>query len=139
MIEREIPRTDWHRFAEEFTRRHRGWLVELDVFPTKDAAECAPADDEAQRQLARGLPLASLMAVPNPHGTSFVLQGGTERRTTRVLVARPKSVRVQKTADEADVGLCIDAEDGQTTRLAFRVASRPDTTNGLAGSELGPG
>lgn len=133
MMKTEIRSADWQAFCEQFTRQHRGWLVTVDMesIEHQDVASAS-----TRRRFAHDDPLQALMAVPNPHGTSLLVETGGER-TTRVLIDRPVRLRLQQTDEKANAGICIDADDGQTMRLAFRVAAHPETVDGLTPSELG--
>lgn len=137
MAEREIRRTEWREFCEGFTRRHRGWIVTVEALEGGGARRKSRRPEGPRRRLADGEPLQTLTAVPNPHGMSLLMQVGGAEGTTRVLVSQPERLRVQQTSDGADAGLCIDSADGQTTRVAFRVAAHPEEMNGLSQSETG--
>jgi hypothetical protein len=146
MAEKEIPYTQWREFCDRFAQQHRGWLVSIDTRQTPGAAQApqtrvAGAEEHEQpgRQVVHDVPLQSLTAVPNPHGTSLLLETGGDSHTTRILVAQPVRVRLQTAPDGADAGLCIDDADGQITCLEFRVAARPELTDGMVDTELGPG
>jgi hypothetical protein len=126
MTEREIHPPQWRQFCDRFTQQHRGWPVSVDVLPTDEAGERArPEPGRAARDIAHGDPLDALTAVPNPHGTSLLLQIGYDSQTTRVLVDQPVRVRLQQTEGGAHAGLSIDAANGQTTRLVFQAAVPP--------------
>jgi hypothetical protein len=126
MVEQEIQPTQWRDFCDRFTQRHRGWLVAVDVLDMRagDGDEAAPQD--TKHEVAHDVPLQAFVAVPNPHGASFLLQAGESGRPTRVLVERPVRLRVQQTDGSAGPLLYIDSADGLTTRFAFRAAPGPE-------------
>lgn len=134
MMETEIRFADWQAFCERFTRQHQGWLVTIDVGSMEPDQDAPPV--RTRRRLTNNDPLKAVAAVPNPHGAILLVETGGAP-TTRVLIGRPVRLRLQQTDEEANAGICIDADDGQTMRLAFRVAARPETADGLGPSEVG--
>jgi len=136
--EREIPRDEWYSFSDRFSRTHRGWLVTVSVDRADPRTRSPQLAAESRPYVVRNVPLGTLAAVPNPHGTSFVLQT-SDRGRTRILVEQPRRLRLQTTDEGAEAALCIDADNGRTMRIAFRVVARPETTNGLTDAELDPG
>lgn len=136
-MEKEIKPAEWQEFCERFSRHHGGKIVRIDVMegPLCGAAT-SPCD--LPREVVHDTPLRILAAVPNPHGTSLFVETGDGGRTTRVLVEQPTCVRIMQTDAGNDAGLCIDAAEGQTTRLTFRAVSPAERTDDLAETERDP-
>jgi hypothetical protein len=126
MVEKEIQPTQWRDFCDQFTQRHRGWLVAVDVLDMRAGEFDDTAPQDKKQEVAHDVPLQALIAVPNPHGASFLLQAGDSGLPTRVLVEKPVRLRVQQTDGSAAPLLYVDSADGLTTRFAFRAAPGPE-------------
>jgi len=103
-------------FFDAFSRRHEGWLVNVEVF--------GPAG--AQRE-ASELPLSGIIA--DRDGRHIAINLGPSNRATHV-VAEPSRVRVEEDAG-ADRALQIESSSGETTLVSFRSPLPPEMVDGI--------
>jgi hypothetical protein len=118
MATRNIPRESWKEFFDGFSRRHQGWLVDVEVLG---------ADIGAQLE-AEDLPLEGISADHQNKDISIAL-----RRDGKVIehfVTKPKRVRVEEEGG-AEVAIEIDSSSGPTTIVTFRAAASPEEVDGL--------
>ena len=119
MPTKDVPRSDWSRFLDGFSRRHEGWLVTLRVL----------SDFGAQVE-AEGLPLEGIgLARPDGDAISVALGDSPDDRVEHVVQA-PTHVRVEEIGS-AEVALEIESEEGEKTLLQFRAAAPTETVNGV--------
>jgi Family of unknown function (DUF5335) len=132
---REIPRSQWEQFFDDFTKTHRAWRATVDS--TVPGAS-APGESSRVRVVER--PLRSVR--PETDAERIVrlnieFQEDPDSRST-IQIARPVSVRVAETPDGTMDKLEIVDEGGSCTRLRFRAAQPTDALDGLAPGELSP-
>lgn len=108
IVDREIPRSEWQKFFEAFTRRHRNGITTVSVISAKLGA---------QRE-ATGLPLDGIVADPEGHSVSIHLGGGLPHVDHPV--AEPRVVWVEIDDKGREVALEIESEHGEKTILEFR-------------------
>ena len=105
MFTREIPRRQWPKFLNDFSRDHNGWFVSLEV----------RRSDIGNQLAAASKPLLGV----SPDGDAISISVGT----------RPDTYidhRVTEQNDEKnDVALQIDSSDGTKTLLRFRTTMNP--------------
>jgi hypothetical protein len=117
-----VPAVEWCGFLERFSRRHRGWLATIHGF-------------------ARDLPLTR---VPSEPIQSVALERCDSDHLIRVTLAhgislcapRPRAVRLQKTADGAEMALEVETASGAFIRVAFRATAMPEQLDGIAPGEM---
>ena len=112
----EIPRRQWIDRLDEFSRVHEGWPVALDILEGSIGA---------QREFGL-LSLAGVTAEPSEHGrisiTAVLPSGGFLTHT----VDAPVHVFLEQTDAGHDAALEIEAADGTTTILQFRIGPPVD-------------
>ncbi len=131
MTEQEIEKTRWREFCDEFTRKHHGSLIAVDALET-DSARGESPPPSADRRPAQNDALQAITAVPNPHGSSILIQAGDGDQKTRVLIEQPVRLRLRQSGDGGDEALHVDGADGRTIRLAFRTAPEQDAAGAQA-------
>ena len=112
MKTRQIPKSEWPVFLDNFSSRHKGWLVKLEIFNPDIGAQV--------------------------EGTGLVLQGLTDERdevkghTIMIMagdepndhvthsISRPTEVSLEQMDDGVDDALSIKSADGTTALLSFR-------------------
>jgi hypothetical protein len=112
---REVPREQWNRFFDDFSKPRLGWIVSLEVFGSAIGAQ----------EAATGLPLKGISSEPNGRASRIeITVGGWKQRVhlthtieapTRVWHDRPET-RI----DGAREAIEVESEDGTATLLAFR-------------------
>ncbi|HEY3171318.1 MAG TPA: DUF5335 family protein [Thermoanaerobaculia bacterium] len=124
MVTREIPPGEWKGFFDEFTRRHEGWLVTVELFG--DLGAQVEADER---------PLKGIVAETKAGSSPIeILTGDAPDETLTHVVAHPTRVRVEETPEGAEVALEIQSRDEGTTLVRFRATALPETVDGV-----GPG
>lgn len=117
-----IPAVEWQSFLERFGRRHRGWLATV-------------------HGIERGIPVTCAASV---RLDSLALERRDREHVVRLTFAnrvslctpRPRTVRVQRTPERAELSLEIETAEGAFVRLAFRATAMPEELDGLAPGEL---
>jgi hypothetical protein len=120
---REIPRDEWAKFLDSFSRQHEGWLIRLEVLGAEIGAQV-----EAQE-----LPLEGITAELKSGGEdviSIILGGGSRERVTHN-ITQPTHVRIEQTESGADMTLQIESRSGVTTLVRFRSAMLPEMVDGI--------
>jgi hypothetical protein len=124
MVTREIPPGEWKEFFDEFTRRHEGWLVTVELFGDLGAQV------EAHERPLKGIFTERQAGSP----AIEILTGDAPDETLTHVVAHPTRVRVEETPEGAEVALEIQSRDEGTTLVRFRATALPETVDGV-----GPG
>jgi hypothetical protein len=110
---RQIPRTEWHRFFSDFNRRHEQELAS--VILTSDAV--------GAQHIATDLRFEGFVADPLGARISIDL-GGTPETNIEHTIEAPTGVWVEHDGEEKEIAVEIESQDGQTTILEFGAAAR---------------
>lgn len=110
MRTREIPRTEWVSFCNNFSRHHEGWGVTLEVFGSE-------IGDQIEE---RALFLAGLTAEVGERGdhVAIMLGGKPAGHVTRQISA-PTAIELELGDDGTNRALQIKSADGTATLLRF--------------------
>lgn len=111
MANRSVPRAEWHRFFDEFTRRHREASVSVTVVGEKLGAQ----------HEARRLPLNGIVADRFGKEISIAL-GGPEGSNIDHPVDRPMRVWVELDGDGNEIAVEIESDGGIQTILELAPA-----------------
>lgn len=128
MSVREIPPAEWPAFLDRFSRRHRAWLASVERVGPGSARRYAIVDR----------PLGAVTAEVTPRriiGIEIQFQQDSST-STAVRVDAPMRLRVEETEEGATRALEIEDENGECTRVQFRVATPPGMLDGIAPGEL---
>jgi hypothetical protein len=125
METKEIPREQWTRFFDGFSRRHEGWLVTVEVL-----------GEEGPQVEVRDLPLTGIAADENRQHTISILVGGTTGEDEGHIIQFPAAVRVEEDGG-VERALEIEARDGDKTIVTFRSALPPEMVDGVASAPSG--
>ncbi|HEY2796585.1 MAG TPA: DUF5335 family protein [Thermoanaerobaculia bacterium] len=116
METREIPRESWIEFLNGFSRRHEGWLVDVEVLGGLGA------QTEAHERPLEG--------ISSEHdGRRIAITLGPSERPAEHVIQSPSHLRVQE-EEGADLSLQIESSGGETTLLSFRSALPPEMVDG---------
>ena len=126
MRTREIPRTEWGRFFDDFSRRNEGRPVRLDVLG---------GDIGAQHEVA-DWPLVGITTSAEPEPAVHLLLGRPPAHLSHA-IPRVAHVRVERNEHGADVALQIEADDGIAAIVTFPPA--PATLGERAGQAVETG
>lgn len=110
MRTRDIPREQWIRFFDDFSKNHEGWVVTLEVM----------GSDIGDQEEASGLPLVGVSAdvKAGENRVEIIVGGRPDVDVTRFIDA-PKNVWVKESSTPGDEAIEIESEDGTKTLLNF--------------------
>lgn len=122
MPTQEIQRNEWVSFFDSFSRRHRGWLVTVEMMDPE-------IGDQTE---ARDLPLEGITAELNERGPDQIeiIVGNQADSHVSNSVVDPRQVWVKSTDEGADDVLEIKGQN-ETVLIRFRSAMLPELVNGL--------
>jgi hypothetical protein len=123
----EIARPDWRSAFDELTLSHDGWLVSVEIL--------SPAMG-AQPEVIE-LPLTGIWVDAHDHAPTIAItmEGQDHSHITHV-IDDPVRVFVERTEEEADAALEVEAADGTKTIVRFRVPAKPETVDGVVRSRV---
>jgi len=110
MPNRSVPRSEWFRFFEGFSRRHDGWLVTVRVLHPSFGSQVE----------ARDLPLEGIVSAADAKGPISIHLGGSVTSNIEHEIEDPRQVWVEVAETGAEEALGIVSEDGTKTIVAFR-------------------
>ena len=118
MQTRDIPREQWVRFFDDFSKNHEGWIVTLEVLGA----------DIGDQEEANNLPLVGISAdlKARENRVEIIVGGRPDVDLTRS-IERPKHVWVKEPRLPGDEAMEIESEDGIKTILNFH-RIRPEET-----------
>jgi uncharacterized protein DUF5335 len=118
----EIPQNDWTRILNEFSARHEGWLVSLDLRDARFGA----------RREIQNLPLLGITAEPVSHVKDITIAAARSAADhVTHTIQSPTRLGVERTDDDMDAGLEIESADGTVAILRFRTVVLPETVDGM--------
>ncbi|HKQ93797.1 MAG TPA: DUF5335 family protein [Blastocatellia bacterium] len=118
MQTRDIPREQWIRFFDDFSKNHEGWIVTLEVLGA----------DIGDQEEANNLPLVGISAdvKARENRVEIIIGGRPDVDLTR-FIERPKHIWVKEPRVPGDEAMEIESEDGIKTILNFH-RIRPEET-----------
>lgn len=125
MQTKEIPKPEWTGFFDSFSRKHEGWLVNLEIFGPEIGAQVE------QRDLALEGITDEWDEVEG--NTIMIMTGAKPDDHITHSIAHPTAVSLEQTDEGADAALAIKSNDGTTTLLRFRSAVLPEMVDAVAG------
>jgi len=130
MKTKRIPRSEWPKFFDSFSRQHESWLATLEIFATDIGAQVEERElafegivDEWDEALGNQI-IIMMGAKPDDHITHTI--------------GRPTNVSLEQTDEGADVALAITSEGGAVALLRFRSAMLPEMVDGVVGQRARP-
>ncbi|HEY9434717.1 MAG TPA: DUF5335 family protein [Blastocatellia bacterium] len=118
MQTRDIPREQWIRFFDDFSKNHEGWIVTMEVLGA----------DIGDQEEANNLPLVGISAdVKARENRVEIIVGGRPDVDLTRFIERPKHVWVKEPRLPGDEAMEIESEDGIKTILNFH-RIRPEET-----------
>lgn len=125
MISREIPREEWTRFFDGFSRQHQGWIVAVEVL----------GPDLGDQEEAARLPLVGISAEAKPVEASVEIIVGDkpEDRVTRI-IQDPERVWFKRPEEPGDEAVEVESKDGRKTLVTFAHVPPEATDRQLPGS-----
>lgn len=121
MATREIPPDSWIKFFDEFSRRHEGWLVDVQVLGPLGA----------QRE-AENRPLEGISAA---HGNKDISIATIQNdKIVEHFIIKPSHVLVEEEeGDGGESAIEIESSDGEKTLVTFRSAMPSEMGDRLPG------
>src|SRR5262245_7072565 len=111
MITREIPREEWIRFFNDFSKKHEGWVINLEVVGSD-------IGDQVEAELH---PLLGITAdVKGGENRIEIIVGGRPDDDLNRIIEKPQRVWYRHIEGEARDAIDIESEDGTKTLLQFR-------------------
>lgn len=118
MQTRQIPKSEWPAFLDNFSRQHEGWVVKLEILGPEIGAQVEEmgltlegVTDEWDEVSGNKI-MISTGSAPDDHITHSI--------------KRPTEVSLEQTDEGADMALSIRAADGTTALLSFRAGIVPE-------------
>lgn len=127
MQTKEIPKDEWPKFLDNFSRTHEGWLVTLEIVGTELGAQVQ------ERELAlQGL----VDDWDEIHGDQIVIMFG-EKPDDHIThrIENPTQVSLEQTDGGADVALAIKSADGVMALLRFLSPILPEMVDDSVGRQ----
>ncbi|HUS10595.1 MAG TPA: DUF5335 family protein [Pyrinomonadaceae bacterium] len=123
MATKEIPREEWTRFLDTFSRQHEGWLVTLEVL----------AVDIGAQQEASNVPLEGITttSIDDESQSIAINLGKTPEDHVTHTITEPTRVWLEQTSEGANAALEIESGDEVKTLLRFRSALPADMVDGV--------
>ena len=124
MQTKQIPKTEWPVFLDQFSRQYEGWLVKLEILNPEFGAQVE----------GMGLALEGLTDEwDEVAGNTIMIMAGKEPDDhVTHSISHPTEVSLEQTDEGADVALAIKSADGSTALLSFRAAVLPETVDAVA-------
>lgn len=124
MKTKEIPKSEWPKFFDAFSRQQYGGLVNLEIFGAAIGAQ------EAERQL-------TLEGITdewdgNEGNTIIITMGAKPNDHITHSITYPTGVSLQQTDEGADMALAIKSKDGTTALLRLSSAVAPEMVDAIA-------
>jgi len=130
MKTKEIPTNEWLKFFDNFSSKHAGWSVTLEIFGTELGAQVQ------ERELA----FAGIVDEwDETRGNQIVIMFG-EKPDAHIThsIGRPTQVSLEQTDGGADVALAIKSADGVMALLRFLSPMLPEMVDGVVGQQSRP-
>jgi len=123
----EIPKNEWPKFFDNFSSKHQGWSVTLEIFGPELGAQVQERE------------LALVGIVDEIHGNRIVIMFG-ERPDDHMThsIGHATEVSLEQTDGGADVALAIKSADGVMALLRFLSPMLPEMIDGLVGQQSRP-
>ncbi len=121
MPNRLIPRSEWFRFFDDFSRRHQGWLVTVRVLDPTIGSQVE----------VRDLPLEGMVSRADARGPISLHLGNTPSSNVEHEIRSPREVWLEVSERGADQALEVLSQDGSKTIVEFRVPALPEEVDGL--------
>jgi len=129
MKTREIPKEEWGKFCDNFSSRHEGWLVTLEILGAEIGAQVE------ERELALNGIVDEWDEI---RGNTIMIMVGTKQDHITHTIGNATQVSLEQTEGGADVAVAIKSADGNTALLRFRSSMLPEMVDGLVTQPLRP-
>ena len=110
MLGSEIPREEWIRFLDTFSKQHEGWIANVEVGGHKLGDQ-----EESTR-----MPLVGISADKGRQPRIEVIVGGRPEAHLTHTINGVKRVWLKPPEEPADEAIQVESEDGTITLLTFQ-------------------
>jgi uncharacterized protein DUF5335 len=111
MANEEIPREQWTRFLDDFSKKHEGWIVNWEVLGAKLGD---------QQKNAR-LPLVGISAdLKGSKPRVEVMTGGRLDAHVSQIIETPRRIMFRQPDQPGHEAIEVESDDGITTLITFR-------------------
>jgi hypothetical protein len=111
MLTKEIPREEWIKFFDDFSKKHEGWIVNVEVI----------GSDLGDQVEATGLPLVGISAdLKAGENRIEIITGGRPDAALNRIIDSPKRVWLKQPQGVADEAIEVESEDGTMTLVSFQ-------------------
>ena len=123
MQTKQIPKSEWPAFLDQFSRQYEGWLVKLQILNPEFGAQVEET----------GLALEGLTDEWDEvrGNTIMIMAGNVPDAHVTHYISQPTEVSLEQTDEGADAALAIKSADGTTALLSFRAVVLPETVDSL--------
>jgi hypothetical protein len=109
MDSQEIPRGEWIRFFDDFSKQHQGWIVHWEVL----------GRDIGDQEKTTRLPLVGISADAKGKPRIDIIVGGRLDAHVTHIIETPKRVVFKQPEQPGHEALEVEAEDGRVTIVTF--------------------
>jgi hypothetical protein len=110
MLSREIPREQWIRFFDDFSKQHEGWIVNWEVL----------GSDIGDQEKTKRLPLVGISAdVKGDKPRIDVMVGGRLDAHVSQIIEAPKRIWFKEPEEVGHEAIEVESEDGKVTLVTF--------------------
>jgi hypothetical protein len=110
MLGREIPREEWARFLDTFSKQHEGWIANV------EAVDRRLGDQEESTRL----PLVGISADKGRQPRIELIVGGRPEAHLTHTINGVKRIWLKPPEEPAHEAIEVEAEDGTITLLTFQ-------------------
>ena len=122
MSDVRVPPSEWCEFLEAFSRRHRGWLVRMEVHDRETGEDVG----------SRYMPLERIeLDTEDSANPRINITMDTDHKVFKHVLFRPSRLVLHLSSNGADESLSIESLNTSTT-IRFRAAVMPDVVDGVA-------
>lgn len=118
----EVQPARWPRALAEFSARHEGWLISVDILAPTIGAQSEVHD----------LPLIGVVAEPHAGGGLITISAAKfDGEQITHTIHSPTRVWIERTNDGADAAMQIESAEGTKTIVRLKTPARPETVDGV--------
>lgn len=124
MQTKEIQPSEWSEFFDNFSRKHQGTPVSIEILGSEIGAQTEE----------KGLALEGISVERDEtSGQRITIMAGADAADHIThSISRPTHVSIEQSDDGADVALAIKEADGPTVLLRFQSTARPEAADAVS-------
>jgi hypothetical protein len=109
MDSQEIPREQWIRFFDDFSKQHEGWIVNWEVL----------GSDIGDQEKTTRLPLVGISADAKGKPRIDIIVGGRLEAHVTHVIETPKRVFFRQAEQPGHEAIEVELDDGRVTVITF--------------------